>query len=63
MDGVIRTKVGYTGGTLKDPTYHNLGDHTESLQVEYDPTVVTYEQLLGIFWESHNPTYEVHFKQ
>lgn len=39
-----------------NPTYHSLDDHTESLQVDFDPTQVSYEELLDIFWDSHNPT-------
>lgn len=52
----MRTRVGYAGGTKKYPTYHGLGDHTETLQLDYDPRVITYEQLLEIFWMSHDPT-------
>jgi peptide-methionine (S)-S-oxide reductase len=48
--------VGYSGGTKKDPTYHSLGDHSESIQIDYDPSQISYEQLLEIFWSSHNPT-------
>jgi methionine-S-sulfoxide reductase len=47
--------VGYAGGTLANPTYHNLGNHTESFQVDFDPSVISYEKLLDLFWESHNP--------
>jgi methionine-S-sulfoxide reductase len=47
--------VGYTGGTLKDPTYHNLGDHTESIQVDYDPAKTTFDQMLDLIWSCHNP--------
>jgi methionine-S-sulfoxide reductase len=47
--------VGYAGGASADPTYHNLGDHTETIQIDYDPTQVSYEKLLEIFWGSHNP--------
>jgi peptide-methionine (S)-S-oxide reductase len=47
--------VGYCGGTLKDPTYHNLGDHTESIQVDYDPSKMTFDQILDRVWVSHNP--------
>jgi len=47
--------VGYCGGTLKDPTYHNLGDHSESIQVDYDPTKLTFDQILDRIWTSHNP--------
>jgi peptide-methionine (S)-S-oxide reductase len=52
---VVRTRVGYCGGTLKDPTYHNLGDHTESIQVDYDPAKATYDQMLDLVWSCHNP--------
>jgi peptide-methionine (S)-S-oxide reductase len=52
---VIRTRVGYAGGTKENPTYHRLGDHSETLQIDFDPTVVTYEKLLEIFWQSHDP--------
>lgn len=47
--------MGYSGGTTENPTYDNLGDHTESIQIDYDPTVITYEQLLDVFWASHHP--------
>jgi len=56
MDGVVRTRVGYAGGTLENPTYRNLGDHTETIQIDYDPTRVSYGQLLEVYWDSHNPT-------
>jgi len=48
--------VGYTGGTTENPTYRRLGDHTESIQIDYDPSRVTYEKLLDVFWENHNAT-------
>ena len=51
----MRTRVGYTGGTLEGPTYYNLGDHTESVQVDYDPTQISYEALLAVFWQAHSP--------
>ena len=47
--------MGYAGGTLAHPTYHRLGDHTESFQVDFDPGVTSYEKLLEVFWASHNP--------
>ncbi len=53
---MARTRVGYTGGTKQNPTYYRLGDHTETLQIDYDPARVTYAQLLDRFWNSHNPT-------
>ena len=55
MEGIIRTRVGYAGGTKADPTYHSLGDHTEVVQIEYDPTVVSYAELLQETFTSHNP--------
>src|SRR5512139_1601147 len=56
MDGVIRTRVGYAGGSKADPTYHDLGDHAETLQIDYDLTRISYRDLLDIFWQSHTPT-------
>jgi peptide-methionine (S)-S-oxide reductase len=47
--------VGYAGGTTPDPTYHNIGDYTETVQVDYDPGRITYEQLLDVFWGSGYP--------
>lgn len=54
--GVVCTRVGYAGGTKDDPTYRDLGDHTETVEVEYDPARISYEELLALFWESHDPT-------
>jgi methionine-S-sulfoxide reductase len=56
MDGVIRTRVGYSGGRKKDPTYRSIGDHSETIQIDYDPTRISYKQLLSTFWQSHDPT-------
>ena len=47
--------MGYGGGTKKYPTYHSLGDHTETIQIDYDPMVISYGKLLDVFWDSHNP--------
>ncbi len=60
VEGVLSTAVGYSGGTLANPTYedvcsHGTG-HAEVVQVEYDPTKVSYEELLGVFWKNHDPT-------
>ncbi len=55
MAGVVRTRVGYAGGTKAAPTYHNLGDHTETIQIDYDPAHLSYGDLLNIFWQSHDP--------
>lgn len=60
IKGVISTAVGYEGGTTKNPTYRDVctgrTGHAETLQVEYDPSRVSYETLLNVFWENHNPT-------
>jgi peptide-methionine (S)-S-oxide reductase len=53
---VIRTRVGYAGGTTKDPTYYHLGDYTETVQIDYDPSKITYRQLLDVFWSGHEPS-------
>jgi peptide-methionine (S)-S-oxide reductase len=53
---VVRTRVGYAGGTKADPTYRNLGDHSETIQIDYDPAQISYEELLDLFWSSHSPT-------
>src|SRR5713101_7112556 len=60
VDGVASTAVGYSGGHLPNPTYHDVCSgstgHAEAVQVEYDPARVSYEQLLDAFWENHDPT-------
>jgi methionine-S-sulfoxide reductase len=48
--------VGYSGGTLEGPTYRRIGDHSESIQIDYDPDRITYRQLLQSFWRDHDPT-------
>ncbi|UCF92772.1 MAG: peptide-methionine (S)-S-oxide reductase MsrA [Desulfobacterales bacterium] len=59
-NGVKATAVGYMGGTVKNPTYEQVctdkTGHAEVVQVEYDPAVVTYDDLLNLFWEIHDPT-------
>src|SRR5947209_13079543 len=60
VDGVASTTVGYSGGHVPNPTYHDVcyggTGHAECVQVEYDPARVSYEQLLDVFWENHDPT-------
>jgi methionine-S-sulfoxide reductase len=53
--GVIRTRVGYAGGSTKNPTYRSIGDHTESIQVDYNPEKITFKELANLFWENHDP--------
>ena len=60
IKGVNSTIVGYTGGTLKHPTYEDVCSgrtgHAEAVEVDFDPATVSYEQLLSVFWQSHDPT-------
>jgi peptide-methionine (S)-S-oxide reductase len=48
--------VGYAGGKKNNPTYHDLGDHSETVQIEFNPAKISCRELLDVFWESHNPT-------
>jgi len=59
----VRTRVGYAGGTKASPTYTDLGDHTETFEVDYDPTAVSYDKLLKMFWAAHDPTVKCSSKQ
>ena len=60
IDGVRETEVGYEGGTFENPNYETVcadrTGHAEVVEITYDPTKATYEQLLELFWKSHNPT-------
>jgi peptide-methionine (S)-S-oxide reductase len=60
IPGVTSTRVGYTGGKLQNPTYKDVCSdqtgHAEAVEVDYDPGKVSYEQLLNVFWENHDPT-------
>ncbi|WP_435551736.1 peptide-methionine (S)-S-oxide reductase MsrA [Natrinema sp. CGMCC1.2065] len=55
IDGVVRTRVGYAGGTKSDPSYEVLGDHTEVVQVEYDPEELSFSELLERAFSEHDP--------
>ena len=58
--GVKSTRVGYTGGKLKNPTYEDVctdkTGHAEAIQIKYDPKEISYKELLELFWSIHNPT-------
>jgi peptide-methionine (S)-S-oxide reductase len=60
LDGVISTTSGYTGGHQANPTYKQVSagntGHTEAIQIEYDPAVISYEKLLSVFWKNIDPT-------
>ncbi|XP_021275224.1 peptide methionine sulfoxide reductase A5 [Herrania umbratica] len=55
LNGVVRTTAGYAGGSKINPEYRSLGDHAESVLVEYDPNEINFRQLLEIFWSRHDP--------
>ena len=55
LPGVNRTRVGFAGGTTKNPTYRKMGDHTETVEVDYDSSIISYETLLKEFWRNHYP--------
>ena len=60
IPGVTGTRAGYTGGHIEDPSYYdvcsNTTGHAEAVEVEFDPAQVSYDELLDLFWRSHDPT-------
>jgi len=60
VKGVLSTAVGYEGGSLDKPTYHDVctdrTGHAEVVEVEYDPSRISYEDILNVFWTNHDPT-------
>jgi peptide-methionine (S)-S-oxide reductase len=60
LKGVLSTAVGYAGGTKENPTYEDVctdkTGHAEAVEVEFDPSQITYDDLLDVFWSNHNPT-------
>ncbi len=60
VKGVVETSVGYMGGTFENPTYEDVctdrTGHVEVVEVVYDPSHVSYDELLNVFWDSHDPT-------
>lgn len=63
MPGVVRTRVGYAGGTKDNPTYKNIGDYTETIQIDYDPEKISYRELVNLFWDNHNAYQQPYSRQ
>lgn len=56
LPGVLRTRVGYTGGNVPNATYRNHGTHAEGIEIIFDPARITYRRLLEFFFQIHDPT-------
>ena len=60
IKGVLKTVVGYTGGTVVDPTYEEVctgeTNHAEAVQIYYDENIISFKNLLAVFWSIHDPT-------
>ena len=56
LDGVISTRVGYTGGDVKNATYKNHGTHAEALEIEFDNEIISFRQILAYFFQIHDPS-------
>jgi len=60
VNGVLSVMSGYAGGVMKNPSYEDVSSgttgHAEAIQIEFDPSLVSYEKLLEIFWDTHDPT-------
>src|SRR3984885_4241636 len=54
--GVLSTRVGYTGGDVPDATYRNHGTHAEGIEIVFDPSKISYRQILEFFFQIHDPT-------
>jgi peptide-methionine (S)-S-oxide reductase len=56
MPGVVKTRVGYSGGDVPNATYKNHGTHAEAIEILFDPSTISYRQLLEFFFQIHDPT-------
>lgn len=63
LKGVIETAVGFAGGTTDQPVYRNIGDHTESILLTFDPAVISYEELVRLFWQQHDAMKDRFYKE
>ncbi len=56
QNGVVNTRVGYTGGDVENATYPNHGTHAEAIEIEFDPSITNYKNILEFFFQIHDPT-------
>ena len=63
LPGVVETTVGFAGGTTDQPVYRTIGDHTESIFIIFDPTIISYEELVRLFWEQHDATKDRFYRE
>ena len=56
LPGVLTTRVGYTGGEIANATYRNHGNHAEAIEIEFDKEVISYRDILALFFQIHDPT-------
>lgn len=63
VDGVVRTRVGYAGGTTPNPSYQDLGDHSEAVQVDYDPAAVSFGDLVDVAIARHSTRHQPRKRQ
>jgi peptide-methionine (S)-S-oxide reductase len=63
LEGVVRTRIGYAGGETRRPSYLAPGDHTEAVQVTFQPDLISYTKLLQVFWENHNAAIHAHTRR
>lgn len=56
LPGVLRTRVGYTGGDVPNATYRNHGTHAEAIEIEFDPAAISYRDILELFFQIHDPS-------
>lgn len=63
LPGVIQTEVGYAGGTTEQPTYRAIGDHSETIDIIFDPDLISYEELVRLFWKNHDASKDRFYKE
>ncbi len=60
---VVRTRVGYAGGSTPDPSYQHISDYIEAIEIDFDASILDYAQILDLFWQFHTPTSPAYKRQ